>query len=498
MKRCALGLLTALVLGALPALAFPAPSWWWLAWVGVAPLMLAVRAAQTAWEGAVRAWCGAGGFVLATQYWLLPSAGPLLAGMAAMLGALWVPWGWATHRLLAAPITGSRVLAATVVLPSLWVLGEAARSWQSLGGPWALLGASQWNQPVTLASASLGGVWLTSFLIAAANTAVCGAILHPRARSRLGAGALALVCAAAGPVWFVMGPSPAAGRTVRVALVQPGDIKDSGARRQAGEVITRQLQGQHLDLVVWGESSVGVDLADHPDVLEDLTELSRRLDTYLLVNVDAQAPTGGIYKSSVLIGADGAQGTYRKTRLVPFGEYVPLRQLLGPLARHTKAAAEDRRRGSGPVVLHAGSLAVAPLISYEATFSDLPRRAVQQGAEMLAYQSSTSTFQGSWAQPQLASQAAVHAVEVGRPAVQAALSGVSSGFDSRGRRLAWAPSAYRGATVVDVPLASGTTGYQRLGNWVLALAVSVVVGGAIGAALRPLRWDRNSPASAGR
>lgn len=492
MERRALALLAALLCGALPALAFPAPSWWWLAWVAVVPLMLVVRAAPAGWQGGARAWCGGGGFVLATQYWLLPSAGPLLAGMAAIIGVLWVPWGWATQRLLAGPVTRSRMLAAALVLPSLWVLAEAARSWQSLGGPWALLGASQWNQPATLASASLGGVWLTSLLIAITNTAVCVAILHTSVRGRLAAVALAVGCAAAGPAVFVWGPSPAAGPTVRVALVQPGDIKDSDARRQQGELITEELQDQHLDLVVWGESSVGVDLAGRPDILENLTELSRRLDAYLLVNVDARAPTGGIYKSSVLIDADGELGTYRKTRLVPFGEYVPLRQLLGPISRHTKAAAEDRRRGSGPVVLHAGSLAVAPLISYEATFSDLPRRAVQQGAEMLTYQSSTSTFQGSWAQPQLASQAAVHAVEVGRPAVQAATSGVSSAFDCRGRRLAWASADYRGAMVVDVPLATGTTMYQRLGDWVLALTFSILLGAGVSAYRRRCRSNRAS------
>lgn len=460
--------------------------------MGVVPLMLVVRAAPTGWQAGARAWCGAGGFVLATQYWLLPSAGPLLAGMAAMIGALWVPWGWATHRLLAGPVTGSRMLTAMLVLPSLWVLAEAARSWQSLGGPWALLGASQWNQPGTLASASLGGVWLTSLLIAAANTAVCVAISSGEAVGRLAAAAAAVVCAAVGPAWFVWGPSPSDGPTTRVALVQPGDIKDSDARRQAGERITEELAGQHVDLVVWGESSVGVDLASRPDLLESLTALSRRLDTYLLVNVDARAPTGGIYKSSVLIDGNAELGTYRKTRLVPFGEYVPLRQLLEPLARHTKAAAEDRRRGSGPVVLHAGSLAVAPLISYEATFSDLPRRAVRQGAQLIVYQSSTSTFQGSWAQPQLASQAAVHAVEVGRPAVQAATSGVSSAFDARGHRLAWASSGYRGAILVDVPLATGTTVYQRVGDWVLALAVSIAVGAGISAYRRRCRSNRAS------
>ena len=168
----------------------------------------------------------------------------------------------------------------------------------------------------------------------------------------------------------------------------------------------------------------------------------------------------------MLIGPDGSRGSYSKTRLVPFGEYVPLRPLLGWATRHTKAAAEDRRRGDGPVVLHTGSLAIGPLISFETTFSDLPRREVQLGAELLAYQSSTSTYQGSWAQPQLASMVAVHAVEVGHPAVHAGLSGVSSAFDARGRELGWFPAAERGVIVVDVPLGSQTTVYQRLGDWV--------------------------------
>ena len=208
----------------------------------------------------------------------------------------------------------------------------------------------------------------------------------------------------------------AAGSTVRVALVQPGDIDDSTARQAAGEALTATLAGQRLDLVVWGESSVGVDL--HPpagghgaaggSVPAGRRGPARQSSTPGL-------RTGGIYKSSVLIGPNGSRGSYQKTRLVPFGEYVPLRPLLGWATRHTKAAAEDRRRGSGQVVLHAGRLGIGPLISFEATFSDLPRREVQRGAQLLVYQSSTSTYQGTWAQPQLASQAAVHAVGGGPP-----------------------------------------------------------------------------------
>jgi apolipoprotein N-acyltransferase len=376
-----------------------------------------------------------------------------------------------------------------LVLPSAWTAAEAVRSWQSLGGPWALLGASQWNQPATLASASLGGVWLTGFLLVAGNTAVVGA-LHPGLRGRVVALVVALVCAAIGPAWFALGPAAPLGPTVRVALVQPGDIADSAARQAAGEALTASLAGQRPDLVVWGESSVGVDLTTHPETLADLALLSRRVGADLLVNVDARAPNGGIYKTSVLIGPTGSLGAYQKVRLVPFGEYVPLRPLLGWVTTVSRAAAEDRRRGSGQVVLDAGSLAVGPLISFEASFPDLPRHAVQLGAQLIAYQSSTSTFQGSWAQPQLAGYTAVHAVEVGRPVVHAGLSGDSAVFDARGHQLAWRPSAYRGAFVVSVPLSSATTPYQRLGNWVLALGFSVLAGSM---ALTTLRFTSPAP-----
>ena len=476
-----------MVAGGLLALAFPAPSWWWLAWFGVVPLLLVVRAAPTPREASVRAACGLSGFVLTNQYWLVTSIGPLLVPLAIGIGALWLPWGWFAHRLLSAPSTLSRTVAAMVVLPSAWVVAEAVRSLPWLGGPWASLGASQSNQPVTLASASLGGVWLTSFLLVAVNTAIAGVIVRRTVTGRLVALAVALACAALGPAWYLLGPAPGAGPTVRVALVQPGDIADSDARLAAGEALTAPVAGQRPDLVVWGESSVGQDLGSHPELLARLAELSRRVGADLLVNVDAPAPSGGIYKSAVLIGAHGSLGSYRKTRLVPFGEYVPLRPLLGWITRHSKAAAEDRQRGTGPLVLRVGAVSIGPLISYEATFSDLARREAQLGAELLVYQSSTSSFQGSWAQPQLAAQPAVRAVEVGRPAVHVGLSGDSSAFDARGRRLAWCPSGFRGVTVVSVPLGSNATPYQRLGDWVPVMAFAIL-GGAVSVAM--FRWHR--------
>ena len=87
----------------------------------------------------------------------------------------------ACWTLLRAPVTAGRALAALVVLPSCWLVIEWIRSWQGIGGPWAVFGASQWQHPVVLALAAVGGVWLISFALVAANTGILILIVGPPA-----------------------------------------------------------------------------------------------------------------------------------------------------------------------------------------------------------------------------------------------------------------------------------------------------------------------------
>ncbi|MCF2437087.1 hypothetical protein LV779_35635 [Streptomyces thinghirensis] len=93
----------------------------------------------------------------------------------------------------------------------------------------------------------------------------------------------------------------------------------------------------------------------------------------------------GIYKSSVLVGPDGPTGErYDKMRLVPFGEYVPARSLLGWATSVGEAAGEDRRRGSEQVVMDAGDgLRIGPMVCFESAFPDMEppaRRRRRRGA----------------------------------------------------------------------------------------------------------------------
>ncbi|MEV5430762.1 apolipoprotein N-acyltransferase [Streptomyces sp. NPDC052701] len=488
----------AAVVGALPVLAFPAPSLWWFAYVALVPWILLTRTAPTGKRAAYDGWWGGFGFMLAMHHWLLPNLHVFTFVIAALLGVLWAPWGWLVRRLLGGVPSRGRAAAALVVLPSGWLGAELIRSWQGLGGPWGVLGASQWQVEAALRLASVGGVWLLGFLVVAVNTAV--AVLVAVRQARVPAVAGLLATAAATCAAWVWSPRPDIDGRVAVAVVQPGVVKgpDSSDRRfDREERLTRQLAGQDVDLVVWGESSVGFDLAARPDLAGRLAALSRETGARILVNVDARrSDRPGIYKSSILIGPGGPTGDrYDKMRLVPFGEYIPARSLLGWATSVGEAAGEDRRRGARQVVMNAGNgLRIGPMVCFETAFPDMTRHLAREGADVLVGQSATSTFQQSWAPRQHASLAALRAAETGRPMVHATLTGVSAvhgpGGAPVGPRLGTGASTTQ---VYEVPLAHGTTPYVRLGAWPVYAALLVLAGWCSAEGLRALRLRRPAP-----
>ncbi|MGP3684451.1 apolipoprotein N-acyltransferase [Streptomyces sp. IBSNAI002] len=491
--------------GALPALAFPAPALWWFAYVALVPWMLLLRSAPTGRRAVLEGWLGGAAFIVAVHHWLLPSLHVFLVPVAALLGLLWIPWAVLVRELLGGIPAPGRAAAGLVLVPAGWLLSELARSWQGLGGPWGLLGASQWQVPPALRLASVGGVWLVSLLVVAVNSALVLLIAVPRARIPAVAG-VAGCAVLTGMVWLWV-PGPEASGRLRVAVVQPGlmpDGPDSAERRfAAGERLTLDLSGQQVDLVVWGESSVGADLAARPDLAGRLASLSARVGAPLLVNVDARAADGpGIRKSAVLVGPRGPTGDrYDKMRLVPFGEYVPARALLGWATSVGKAAGEDRVPGDTPVVMDLPArpdglpgVRLGPLVCFESAFPDMSRHLVRSGAALLVAQSATSSFQDSWAPAQHASLAALRAAETGRPVVHATLTGVSAVHGPSGERIGPAlPVSASTARVYEVPLAVGTTAYVRYGDWAVAAALAALAAYCAAAGLRSLRRPAPEP-----
>ncbi|MFI5687004.1 apolipoprotein N-acyltransferase [Streptomyces sp. NPDC051636] len=486
----------AVLAGALPVLAFPAPSLWWFAYVALVPWILLARAAPTGRRAAYDGWCGGFGFMVAVHHWLLPNLHVFIFLLAALLGVLWAPWGRLVHRFLGngGGSGPGRGFAALLVLPSAWLAAELVRSWQGLGGPWGMLGATQWQVAPALRLASVGGVWLLSFLVVAVNVAV--AVLVSVRESRVPAVASLVATAAATAAAWVWSPRPDVDGGVRIAVVQPGVIDGPDARFDREEALTRRLAGQGVDLVVWGESSVGHDLDDRPDLSGRLAALSRSTGAGILVNVDARrSDRPGIYKSSVLVGPAGPTGNrYDKMRLVPFGEYIPARSLLGWVTSFGKAAGEDRHRGTEQVVMNVGhGLRIGPLVCFETAFPDMSRHLAEDGADILLGQSSTSSFQSSWAPEQHASLAALRAAETGRPMVHATLTGVSAVYGPGGQRLGpWLGTDASTTRVYDVPLAHGVTPYVRYGDWPVHGALLVLAALCASEGVRVFRTRRST------
>ena len=492
-----------LLAGALLVLAFPDPNWEFLAWFGLVPGLVLIVRSPTAREGGMRAWWLGIGYLIAALYWMAPEIGPGVLLVAAVFGVLWVPFGVAAWKLLRPPVTWPRALAALVVVPSCWLLTEWLRSWQALGGPWAVLGVSQWQHPAVLALASVGGVWLISFALVLANVAILlvidslprvGASMLPGASWRWGLAVLgtaaALASIGAGPLTFALTPASPSVRQVTVALVQPGIISNATLRAHASETLTAELSrggtlgGVKPDLVVWGESSIDEDLTlpgSHA-LLSQIEALSAEDGAEVLVDQDATPPGKGHEKWAVLVSPAGIRGIYVKTRLVPFGEYIPFRQQLGWLTKISRAAASNMFPGTGAHLLNATDRAGRPLpigvlICFESAFPDMARVDTDKGAQLIVYQSATSTFQGTWGPDQHASLGAVRAAETGRPVVQAALTGDTVAYDARGRLLAWMGQSSHGVVTVrlGLPAASARTIYDRWGDYVPWTAVGIIV-----------------------
>jgi apolipoprotein N-acyltransferase len=541
-------------------LVFPAPSLSYLAWFALVPGMMLFTRAATTREAVARGWWFGAGYLIAMLYWMAPEIGPGLVLLGAVMGWMWSPFSVAVQKLLRPGSSWWRLPAAFAVVPSCWLIPEWMRSYQGLGGPWDLYGASQWQHPAVLALAAVGGVWLVSVALLMANVAVvvllgairpsvlrpapgarpapntpaspdvssASAAANPKEASaapadsvagrvaRAAVGAAALVAAAgSGPLAFALTPPFPAVRQVSVALVQPGVIDNDARRTDASETLTAKLSTNGSiakdkpDLIVWGESSIPDDLTGNSaaDValLHQIEALSARDGAEILVNQDTTPPGKGHEKWAVLVSPTGVQGTYVKTRLVPFGEYIPLRKQLGWLTSISKAASSNMEPGAGAHPLTVTSpggtappLTVGVLICFESAFPDLSRVDTGQGAQLIVYQSATPTFQGTWGPDQHASLAAIRAAETGRPVVQAALTGDTVAFDARGRQIAWLGQDSRGEITItlNLPAQSDKTIYDQAGDYVMWSGVGITALAALVMLLRRRHFLANTTGAA--
>ncbi|MGB1034876.1 MAG: apolipoprotein N-acyltransferase, partial [Primorskyibacter sp.] len=190
----------------------------------------------------------------------------------------------------------------------------------------------------------------------------------------------------------------------------------------------------------------------------------------------AEGARGGYFNAVVHLTAQGApEGVYDKHHLVPFGEYMPGRDLFDRLGIDALAALPGGfRAGPGPRVIQTALGPVLPLICYEAVFARHTRTDTRPA--LIVHLTNDAWF-GTYSGPyQHLMQARMRAIETGLPVVRSANTGVSAVIDPAGRIMAQIPLGQAGFADAVLPKPAPITLYARMGDGPLAVFCVVLAG----------------------
>ena len=372
--------------------------------------------------------------------------------------------------------------------PFVWTAAEYLRSWIGGGFPWVLLGYSQATVVPVAQAASVGGVFLLTFIVASVSTAAAWAVVSRRRDRWLVSGAVfasVIGIAVIGATRVRDGRLANEGATLRVGLVQ-GNIAQEDKWNPALALpilqryldMSRQAIGAGAQVVFWPESSTPFFLEENPVLANEIRRLAMQAQTPFVVGSDQieRAQQNRFYNSAFLIGGDGqTRAVYRKMHLVPFGEYVPLRQLLpfvGPLIE----AVSDFSPGLEPVLLPVGDRRLSVAICYEVVYPWLMRSFVLGGSELLVTITNDAWYGTTSAAYQHWEQASLRAVEQGRYLVRAANTGITGIVDPYGRVIARTPLFSTEVVTGEVRWVTHRTIYAITGDVIAWLSLVVMAG----------------------
>jgi apolipoprotein N-acyltransferase len=482
----------------LSSLAFPPVAAWPLAFLAPAFLLIALRNAKPIRGFVLGLVYGLVGFGL-TLSWLL-LFGTLAWSALTLLAALSVALFGAAFPLVRRP---ERPLLTALGAAALWTAIDWLRGLWPLGGfTWGSLGVSQVSNPITVRLAVVAGVFGVTFVVAfvAASLAEATAAGRPT-RLRIGSVGLAAVAVFLPVVIPFARP---AGRPVDVAAIQVDFLDGVGhGSREEGDIgVTRlnlalheTLKGEPPDLAVWGESALD------PGSLDILDEIRATI-----ADVGVPVLTGStsadirstrregeaLFNQAVVFDGGGeVLDVYRKTHLVPYGEYIPWKPIVGWISALDQIGYELEPGERLHTLSAPGLPTFAAPICFENSFPGLDRALVRQGAEFLVVLTNNASYEETAASAQHLQMSRMRAIEDGRWVVHAAVSGISAFIDPSGRTYEqtglFEPAVIRRT----IRASADRTLSVRWGDWLPVASLVFVIG--LAAVPRSRRGARPDP-----
>jgi apolipoprotein N-acyltransferase len=511
--------LLAILSGVLQILAFPLPNIYPLSWIAVAPLLVAVLRARrpeeihlpagfatkfvpgSAGQGFLLGYVSGIIWYAGTCYWVYhtmhlygglgtPAAAGILALFCLYLGLYEALFGLFVALLAGGKPGGSR--RALFLSPFVWVALEFARTRVS-GFPWDLLGTAQVNNISLNRLATITGVYGLSFEIMLVNTVFAAAFLVGRDKRKVIL-IEAVIVAAALQLLALIRPAPL--RTNHTAVLVQANIPILPSEQwtlQYYQSTINDLSRLSLpaavpgaprpDLVVWPESPAPFYVTD-ARFRDAIAAVAEKDHAYVVAGSlgsergAAEAPAGVptlFYNSAALMSPTGQWvARYDKIHLVPFGEYVPFKSLLGFAGGLTREVGEFGRGASRePLAVDGYKLGV--FICYESVFPGEVRQFARNGGQVFVNISNDGWYGDTGAYAQHLNQARMRAVENDRWLLRSTNTGVTASIDPYGRVVARAPRKVRTALQAPYALVSGTTFYTRFGDWFAWLCAIISV-----------------------
>lgn len=367
--------------------------------------------------------------------WLIPFALFALTAVIALYHGI-ACWAW--KRI------GGRGVSGIFLFSVVWTLAEYARGHLFSGFPWNLAGYSFTASDALMQLASLIGIygltWFAVFLGALPVALLDKEILRRQASIAVGTAYALLI---AGGVWGAseLQEDTAYVPDVRLRLVQANiaqhrkwepEFQMQGLQEYVR--LTRSPGLENITHVIWPETAVPYAIRPGTPLMQMLgsaVSASGYLITGVL-RVEGDERDFSLFNGIVALNHKGdIVGSYDKSRLVPFGEFVPLRFLL-PEAWLTPVGPKDFSRGRGAQTLSwPGLPPLNPLICYEVIFPEYVDKAARP--QWLLNLTNDAWFGLSSGPYQHFHMARLRAVEQGVPLVRVANTGITAIVDNHGR-----------------------------------------------------------------